>query len=144
MDNWPDDMEVPPQSSRAGNSNVFEGLEDLVDLNAVSSSGHHSKRLKKCNARKQVTPPGQQGKLPKKKVGKKPPVNPLEPVRASWVKVKAKEPLRVHLLPWTRRNASSNNSDQGAVADIESRPSPPENRPEIGRASCRERVCQYV
>ena len=98
MDNWPDDMEVPPQSSRAGNSNVFEGLDDLVDLNAVSSSGHHSKRLKKCNARKQVTPPGQPGKLPKKKVGKKPPVNPLEPVRASWVKVKAKEFKKDRLL----------------------------------------------
>ena len=36
--------------------------------------------------------------LPKKKVGKKPPVNPLEPVRASWVKVKAKEFKKDRLL----------------------------------------------
>jgi len=78
MNQWGDDWEEIPQSSRAGKSKTFDGLDDIVeDYNAESSSMPKAKKHKKDAA------------IKRKKSAKAPQSieNQDEPVRDSWVKV---------------------------------------------------------
>ena len=54
MDDWGDDWEEFPQSSKAGakGSKTFDGLDDIVDDYDAQSSMPKTKRLKKAAVRK--------------------------------------------------------------------------------------------
>ena len=85
MENWGDDWEEFPQSSKAGGkgSKTFDGLDDIVDDFDAQSSMPKAKKLKKVAAVKRAKP-----KQAAKPMGSPQPlVNPDEPVRANWAKV---------------------------------------------------------
>ena len=101
MDRWNDDWE---ESSRAGKSQTFDGLDDIIDdMQGESASKPQGTKGKKAAAVKKVAGVKKPSTTTKKRARRESGsseavVNPDELVRTSWVGVKPKDFRKDRLL----------------------------------------------